>query len=93
MDAKRIETDGKKTAVELFKVESSMRVLTVEFGGRDSNGRLTTVEIPKGEYLALTNKIDKKAYDYAVTIYFGDRKEYGITYYLYELKDLRKALK
>lgn len=93
MNAKIVETDGKKTAVELFKVEPSMSVVTVELGSRESYARLTTVEIPKGEYLALTEKIDCKAYDYAVTIYFGEARRYHTTYYLYNLKDLRKALK
>lgn len=94
MDVKIVEADGKKTAVELFQVEpSKMDCVVVEFGSRDSYDRLTTVEIPKGEYLALTEKIDKKAYQYAVTIFFGDRREYCLTYYLYEVKDLRRALK
>lgn len=94
MDAKIVEADGKKTAVELFKVEpSKMSCTVVEFGGRDSYDRVYTAEIPKGEYLALTEKIDKKAYDYAVIICFGDRREYRLTYYLYEMKDLRNALR
>lgn len=94
MDAKIVEADGKKTAVELFQVEpSKMSCTVVEFGYRASLDRLTTVELPKGEYLALTEKIDKKAYQYAVTIYFGDRKEYRLTYYLYEMEDLMKSLR
>ena len=92
MDIKLIKTDGKKTAAELFEIESNgMKVSVVEYG--DTYATQFSGEIPKGEYIAMTDAIDWKAYDYCVHIFFGQDMQYQIAYYLYEKNDLLNSIK
>ena len=92
MDIKLIETDGKKTTAELFELESNdMKVSVVEYG--DTYATQFTGEIPKGEYIAMTESIDWKAYDYCVNIFFDKNMQYHIIYYLYERFDLLNSIK
>ena len=92
MDIKLIKTDGKKTTAELFELESNdMKVSVVEYG--DTYATQFTGEIPEGEYIAMTESIDWKAYDYCVNIFFGQNMQHNIIYYLYEKDDLLNSIK
>lgn len=71
MKAKIVETDGKKTAVELLGLDPEESCFLVERQLVDPKfSRIRGVEIEKGEYLACTEQIDDVHYIYQVSIFY-----------------------
>lgn len=90
MKAKIVETDGKKTAVELFGLDPEETYSLVERQLVEPKfSRVRGVEIEKGEYLACTEQIDDVPYLYQVSIFYADKNFHREFYYLYKLESLR----
>lgn len=90
MKAKIVETDGKKTAVELLGLDPEESCFLVERQLVEPKfSRVLGVEIEKGEYLACTEQIDDVHYIYHVSIFYTDKYSHREFYYLYKLDTLR----